>query len=183
MIKDIKEFAFHDKETKAQVEMLIKSRDIFPASRRGIIFHGEYGTGKTTLARLMPYAIDLARGCHYEFGMDLELQCRAGYLRASFPEGLGGMAETADHADQRETAQHDECRAPPLPAGRNGQIPRQQRPRQGRGLCPRGVKPDSPRFLGLSRGGHKHQNFHPFLYEVLVSSAFLSYLNQRVVPN
>ncbi len=94
MIKDIKEFVFHDKETKAQVEMLIKSRDIFPASRRGIIFHGEYGTGKTTLARLMPYAIDLARGCHYEFGMDLELQCSAVEYRSQLKEVTAKLDET-----------------------------------------------------------------------------------------
>jgi replication-associated recombination protein RarA len=77
MIKDINAFMFHDQETKDQIMMLIDEPNIFPAYRQGIIFYGDYGTGKTTLAGLMTSAIDNARGCSYDFGADLALKCSA----------------------------------------------------------------------------------------------------------
>ena len=82
MIKDINDFVFHDQETKERVMMFVNSRQIFPAARKGIIFYGAYGCGKTTLARLMPSAIDAARGCHFDLGLDLELDCSAAYYRS-----------------------------------------------------------------------------------------------------
>ncbi len=81
MIKDISEFIFHDEETKNKVMILVNCSALFPAERRGIIFYGNYGCGKTTLARLMPDAIDKARGSAFEFGLDLELACSAGDYR------------------------------------------------------------------------------------------------------
>ncbi len=81
MIKDISEFIFHDEETKNKVMILVNCSALFPAERRGIIFYGNYGCGKTTLARLMPDAIDKARGSLFEFGLVLELACSAGDYR------------------------------------------------------------------------------------------------------
>lgn len=86
MLTNINQFIFHDQETKDQVEMLINSQNIFPAARKGIIFYGQYGTGKTTLARLMTNAIDQARGCVYSGGTDLELECSAGDYRAQLKQ-------------------------------------------------------------------------------------------------
>lgn len=75
MIKDINDFIFHDQATKDQVMMLINEKNIFPAYRQGIIFYGDYGTGKTTLAGLMTSAIDNVRGCSFDMGADLKLRC------------------------------------------------------------------------------------------------------------
>jgi replication-associated recombination protein RarA len=82
MIKDIKDFVFHDQETKDRVMMLINNSNIFPAARKGIILYGAYGCGKTTLSRLMPRAIDNARKSTFCFDMDLELACSASEYRS-----------------------------------------------------------------------------------------------------
>jgi replication-associated recombination protein RarA len=92
MIEDINDFVFHDQETKDRVMMFVRSKEIFPASRKGIIFYGNYGCGKTTLARLMPNAIDAARGCHFDLGLDLELDCSA----ASYRSQLQNVKQTLD---------------------------------------------------------------------------------------
>ena len=86
MIKDINDFVFHDQQTKDRVMMLIESPAIFPSSRKGIILYGEYGCGKTTLARLLPDAIDLARGSTFSFGMDLEFACSSTKYRSQLSE-------------------------------------------------------------------------------------------------
>jgi replication-associated recombination protein RarA len=82
MIKDINDFVFHDQETKDRVMMFVRSKQIFPAARKGIIFYGAYGCGKTTLSRLIPRAIDNARNSTFCFDMDLEIACSASEYRS-----------------------------------------------------------------------------------------------------
>ncbi len=75
MIQDINDFVFHEQQTKDRVMMFVNSRQIFPASRKGIIFYGDYGCGKTTLATLMSTAIDDARHAVFSSGLDLKVEC------------------------------------------------------------------------------------------------------------
>ncbi len=82
MIKDINDFVFHDQQTKNRVMMFVNSRQIFPASRKGIIFYGDYGCGKTTLATFMPNAIDNARQAIFSSGLDLKIECADKFCRA-----------------------------------------------------------------------------------------------------
>lgn len=45
-----------------QIEDIVINRTTFPASKNGILLHGPSGTGKSTLAKLLPAAIDSHRG-------------------------------------------------------------------------------------------------------------------------
>jgi len=53
--RDLDDFAFSETEDKAMLELILKGAMRFPLGGRvGFCFWGSYGTGKTTLAKLMP---------------------------------------------------------------------------------------------------------------------------------
>lgn len=78
---NLNNFVFHNTQIQTTVETLVSNPSAFPGARTGIIFHGGYGTGKTTLARLLPDAIDTARGSLFSVGLDLELRCSSASWR------------------------------------------------------------------------------------------------------
>ena len=51
-----------DAPSKDKLEQIINKLIPFPAIKCGILLHGPYGTGKTTVARLIPELMEQARG-------------------------------------------------------------------------------------------------------------------------
>lgn len=61
--KSLDDCVISDARSRATLSGLIDMSHPFPAfGKCGIILHGPYGTGKTTLARLLPNLMDAARG-------------------------------------------------------------------------------------------------------------------------
>lgn len=69
--KHIGDIVFHSAAERALIEGIAAGTIAFPQSgRNGIMLYGIYGTGKTTLARLLPDAIERGKGgdgSNYEF--------------------------------------------------------------------------------------------------------------------
>lgn len=61
--KTIHDIVYPDDVTQKLVADLVSGQRAFPQSgKNGIILYGTYGTGKTTLAKMLPDAIEVARG-------------------------------------------------------------------------------------------------------------------------
>ena len=61
--KTIHDIVYPDDATQKLVADLVSGQRAFPLSGvNGIILYGTYGTGKTTLAKMLPDAIEVARG-------------------------------------------------------------------------------------------------------------------------
>ena len=58
-VKDINDIVFGSEEAKQRIDEIIDGRKTFPQfGKNGIIVFGIWGTGKTTLAKLLPTAIE-----------------------------------------------------------------------------------------------------------------------------
>jgi AAA+ superfamily predicted ATPase len=61
--KTIHDIVYPDDATQNLIADLASGRRSFPQSgKNGIILYGTYGTGKTTLAKMLPHAIEVAHG-------------------------------------------------------------------------------------------------------------------------
>lgn len=69
--KTLDECVISDVRSKDILSQILNGQLPFPAfGKCGILLHGNYGTGKTTLARLLPDLIETSRGgsnAHYDF--------------------------------------------------------------------------------------------------------------------
>lgn len=69
--KTLDECVISDVRSKDILSQILNGQMPFPAfGKCGILLHGNYGTGKTTLARLLPDLIEVSRGglnAHYDF--------------------------------------------------------------------------------------------------------------------
>lgn len=67
----IGEIVYHSVTERQLIADIASGARIFPAcGKNGILLYGDYGTGKTTLARLLPDAIEQGKGgssAHYDF--------------------------------------------------------------------------------------------------------------------
>ena len=50
----LEEFVFEDDATLEVLQNVVSNDNLLPATRVGVLLYGGYGTGKTTLARLLP---------------------------------------------------------------------------------------------------------------------------------
>ena len=57
----LEEFVFEDDATLEVLRNVVANDNLLPATRVGILLYGSYGTGKTTLARLLPDLIERTR--------------------------------------------------------------------------------------------------------------------------
>ena len=69
--KTLDECVISDVRSKDILRQILNGQMPFPAfGKCGILLHGDYGTGKTTTARLLPDLIEVSRGglnAHYDF--------------------------------------------------------------------------------------------------------------------
>ena len=57
----LEEFVFEDDATLEVLRNVVSNDNLLPAARVGVLLYGGYGTGKTTLARLLPNLIERTR--------------------------------------------------------------------------------------------------------------------------
>ncbi len=57
----LEEFVFEDDATLELLQNVVPNDNLLPAARVGVLLYGGYGTGKTTLARLLPDLIERRR--------------------------------------------------------------------------------------------------------------------------
>ena len=57
----LEDFVFEDDATLELLQNVVPNDNLLPASRVGVLLYGGYGTGKTTLARLLPDLIERRR--------------------------------------------------------------------------------------------------------------------------
>ena len=57
----LEEFVFEDDATLEVLQNVVSNDNLLPATRVGVLLYGGYGTGKTTLARLLPNLIERTR--------------------------------------------------------------------------------------------------------------------------
>jgi replication-associated recombination protein RarA len=57
----LEEFVFEDDATLEVLRNVVSNDNLLPATRVGVLLYGGYGTGKTTLARLLPNLIERTR--------------------------------------------------------------------------------------------------------------------------
>lgn len=58
-VEDINDIVFGSEEAKQRITEIIEGRKLFPQfGKNGLILYGIWGTGKTTLAKLLPTAIE-----------------------------------------------------------------------------------------------------------------------------
>lgn len=57
----LEEFVFEDDATLEVLRNVVSNDNLLPAARVGVLLYGGYGTGKTTLARLLPDLIERKR--------------------------------------------------------------------------------------------------------------------------
>jgi DNA polymerase III delta prime subunit len=90
--KKIDEIVYHSITERQQIMNIATGKVQFPVSgKNGILLYGIYGTGKTTLARLLPDAIEQGKGgmgAYYNF-----LACEQGQNGAKFIAGLRDRAQ------------------------------------------------------------------------------------------
>lgn len=77
--KCIDDILFGDLVAKARIDNLVSGAMPFPVSgTSGILLYGVWGTGKTTLARMLPAALEFAKAAH-ELSMEYEfVECKQG---------------------------------------------------------------------------------------------------------
>lgn len=56
--KSLKDFAFNNPASKQTIEGILNGNVPFPGNKCAICLHGAYGTGKTTLAKLLPALLE-----------------------------------------------------------------------------------------------------------------------------
>ena len=57
----LEDFVFEDDATLELLQNVVPNDNLLPATRVGVLLYGGYGTGKTTLARLLPDLIERGR--------------------------------------------------------------------------------------------------------------------------
>lgn len=91
-VKNVKDIVFGSKEAKERIFEILDGRKAFPSfGKNGLLLYGIWGTGKTTLARLLPNAIEDALSKdnlqHYKF-----IQCKQGMNGAELIKSIDNQA-------------------------------------------------------------------------------------------
>jgi len=96
MPKSLPDVVFHSATEQEKVEDIVQGYMPFPFSgKNGILLYGMWGTGKTTLARLLPDAIEFGKGgeySNYEY-----IACKQGVAGPQMMKKIDDIAQFISH--------------------------------------------------------------------------------------
>ena len=77
--KAVKDFIYGNEESRLRIEEIITGAQPLPcASKSGVLLYGTFGTGKTTLANILPNAIEVGTTGHVQALPEHYIGCRQG---------------------------------------------------------------------------------------------------------
>ena len=77
--KTVNDFIYSNKESRLRIEDVVTGAQPLPyAGKSGVLLYGVYGTGKTTLANILPNAIEVGTTGHVQALPEYYIGCRQG---------------------------------------------------------------------------------------------------------